>query len=124
MSIESIASALASEQDWFPQTAWVGARAGFCCEYCGQDMLASVDAYESWQIDHIHPQSHGEGIDDIDGCDNLAVSCKACNFMKRDIVPEGSTRADKIAWAAKQIQAKRLTKLAELIAVRRIAYPE
>lgn len=58
----------------------IGIRAKFCCEYCGKELLSSVDAYDSWQKDHIVPN----GSDNIS---NLAVACKTCNFIKRRTDP-------------------------------------
>ena len=36
-------------------TAEVCERAGYKCEYCDKDILASVDNYLSWELDHIIP---------------------------------------------------------------------
>ena len=57
---------------WAPR---VGERAGYKCEYCDKNLLASVDDYISWQHDHIIPQC----ADGEDTLENLALSCSICN---------------------------------------------
>ncbi len=116
MTFEDVARALESSLQWNLETARLGARAGFRCEYCGKDLHASVDAYDSWQVDHIVPSSK-----DGDGhFDNLAVACKTCNFMKRNRTPDGETRSARIADAAKYIQLARARKLQEIADVRSV----
>jgi hypothetical protein len=61
----------------------LGIRANFQCEYCSRDLLASFNDYDSWQIDHILAKSLG-GSDEFW---NLALCCKACNFIKRHSAP-------------------------------------
>lgn len=61
---------------WSFESARLGERAGFRCEYCDLNFLANIDNYKLWQIDHIVPvSSAGSEIE----FDNLAVSCKQCN---------------------------------------------
>lgn len=55
-------------------TAEAGERARYKCEYCDKDMLASVDNYLSWQLDHIIPESAG-GDHTLE---NMALSCREC----------------------------------------------
>ena len=55
-------------------TAEGGERAGYKCEYCDKDMLASVDHYLSWQLDPIIPESAG-GDHTLE---NVALSCREC----------------------------------------------
>ena len=64
----------------------IGERAGYKCEYCDKDLLASVDDYAfSWQCDHIIPRAAG-GEETFE---NLALSCVACNMgIKRDWNPQ------------------------------------
>jgi len=65
------------------QIDW-GIRAGFKCEYCGRDLLASVDDFDSWHTDHIYPQSkQTEPVQEVKDGLNIAIACKTCNFMKR-----------------------------------------
>ena len=77
---------LINELHWPKDIVEMGIRAKFCCEYCGKDLLTDVDTYDSWQKDHIIPN----GINDPD---NLAVSCKTCNFIKRGTDPSTRTEA-------------------------------
>lgn len=57
----------------------IGERAGYKCEYCDKDLLASVDDYVfSWQCDHIIPRAAG-GEDTLE---NFALSCAVCNRIK------------------------------------------
>ena len=55
-------------------TAEAGERARYKCEYCDKDMLASVDNYLSWQLDHIIPESAGGDHTP----ENMALSCREC----------------------------------------------
>ena len=47
---------LKQKHRWHRTQVEYGVRANFCCEYCGRDMLASVDSYAMWARDHIVPQ--------------------------------------------------------------------
>jgi hypothetical protein len=67
---------------WSAQALDLGIGADFRCEYCSRDLIASVDDYDAWQIDHIHPR-----IDEREAFWNLALSCKTCNFLKRHSIP-------------------------------------
>ena len=60
---------------WAPRA---GERAGYKCEYCDKDMLASTTDYGfSWQHDHIIPLAAG-GEDTFY---NIALSCSVCNMQ-------------------------------------------
>ncbi|GHA12842.1 hypothetical protein GCM10008090_23150 [Arenicella chitinivorans] len=91
----------------------IAIRAGFKCEYCDKDLLESIDAYDSWQIDHIVP----DGNNDFD---NLALTCKLCNFTKRhsakDELALCTSREEKID-LAKSLIAKRKIKKEETLAL-------
>ena len=76
---------LKSELHWPQYQIDIGERAGFRYEYCGKDLLASYDDYDLWQVDHIVP---GGG----DHLDNLALSCKLCNFVKRGTDPSKTAK--------------------------------
>jgi 5-methylcytosine-specific restriction endonuclease McrA len=86
-------------------------RANFRCEYCGKCLISSPDAYYyDSQIDHIVPQA---GDDEC----NLALACRACNYIKRATLflepgqswptSDPSVRADVVARAAAYIGKKR-----------------
>ena len=88
----------------------VGERAGYKCEYCDKDMLASVDDYAfSWQHDHIIPQAAG-GEDTLE---NLALSCSVCNMQIKkgwnpvDVAGENASREELIQ-AVRQYRRKAL----------------
>lgn len=108
---------------WSETSVELGVRARFSCEYCSRDLLASVDAYDSWQTDHVVPISKGGGETDFD---NLALSCRTCNMLKRAFDPssevgEGAGRDQLIAAARKYVQDKRSSKLQEVASVRALA---
>lgn len=102
---------------WHEHHAVIGVEAGFCCEYCGRDLLASVNDYDAWQLDHIVPSSQ-HGADDIP---NKALCCKTCNFLKGIFVPTGTTRQERLASARNYIDERRQAKLDELQRIRAIA---
>ena len=91
---------------WAPKA---GERAGYKCEYCDKDMLASPDAYVSWQHDHIIPQLAG-GQDTLE---NIALSCSVCNVLLKGTwnpaneVGRDASREDKILAVRKYIGERR-----------------
>jgi 5-methylcytosine-specific restriction endonuclease McrA len=95
---------LGREQDWR-------------CIYCGKDFLATFDDYNSWQWDHIIPQSTG-GDHTLE---NIAVCCKACNWLKSTYAPSGATRAERIADAKNYIHKQRAAYDLELHEIRRLS---
>jgi len=48
------------------------------CQYCGRDMLESLDAMMLITVDHIFPKGSGGG----DSTSNLATCCVPCNQLK------------------------------------------
>lgn len=85
-----IAAELAKLSLWGQPGIDSGIRAGFKCEYCGRDLLASLDDYKAWAQDHIVPRSRG-GANTLD---NMAVSCHPCNSAyKKDWDPRSVTGA-------------------------------
>lgn len=96
---------------WSPETAKLGIRAKFRCEYCDRYLLRSIEDYDTWQVEHIIPVSKGGSEKDFD---NMAIACKTCNFMKRSDVPEGDTRAERLRSARHLIYEKRKRKQEEL----------
>ncbi|MBI2812684.1 MAG: HNH endonuclease [Opitutae bacterium] len=95
---------------WGEWNARRGAGQDFRCVYCQCDLLASVNDYDSWQLDHIFPSSRG-GPHDFE---NIAVCCRTCNLLKHDCPPSGSTREQRIDDARKHIQVRRMAKMDEL----------
>jgi 5-methylcytosine-specific restriction endonuclease McrA len=73
--MNKVIEALVNTGQWGENDVILGIRAGFKCEYCDKDLLASVDNYKEWQKDHIIPLS--KGGEDIN--ENIAISCKTCN---------------------------------------------
>ena len=113
----NISRSLQEQCGWGSWNADRGVNGGFRCEYCGADLLSSVDAYYSWQMDHIIPQSQGgEHL-----YENIAICCTTCNFMKRAYHPEGNTREERIVDARHFIMESRNKKLIELNHIREVA---
>ncbi|BFU91245.1 MAG: hypothetical protein NTAFB01_24320 [Nitrospira sp.] len=95
---------------WSAQTVDLGIGADFRCEYCYRDLIASVDDYDAWQIDHILPRT-----DEREALWNLALSCKTCNFLKRHSIPTtpidpSKDRASAIAVVRELINERRARK--------------
>lgn len=92
---------------WSDLQIEVGRRAGFRCEYCGKDLMASYEDYDLWQVDHIVPTAGDE-------IENRALSCKLCNFVKRSTDPsktaKSNLRSDLIDAAKEIIRERRKNK--------------
>lgn len=101
-------------------SAWRGLEQDFRCIYCDRDLLASYNDYDSWQFDHIEPQSN-TGKHEYE---NIAVCCKACNFLKRADVPKGNTREEQIADARRIIRERRLKQEVILAEIRHLVRPD
>ena len=119
MTREELKSALVTQQGWSKDQADLGIQAGFRCEYCGRDLLASIENYDAWQRDHILPISKGGAK----AATNLALSCKTCNFMKRNWTPKermdpAADRSGCIALVRALIRERREIKQSELERVR------
>jgi hypothetical protein len=101
MTPEEAREKLTRKRGWSDSTLTLWINAQGKCEYCTVDLMVSSDAYfRGYNIDHILP--HG-GNDDS----NLALSCLACNLIKRGYVPDGNTRGERIADAAAYIRTLR-----------------
>lgn len=65
------------------------------CEYCGADVVASVEALSDSQWEHIIPKKHGgehekNGVPiDVVFEKNIALACHNCNGLKGDDMPKG-----------------------------------
>lgn len=110
---DRMAEIIAARMNWGPVNCGCAVRARFHCEYCGKNMLNSVDNYYSWEIDHIIP-----GRDD--SLDNCALACRTCNHLKHHYVPVGVERTDLTADARRKIDERRRIKMAELQKLRGI----
>jgi 5-methylcytosine-specific restriction endonuclease McrA len=107
------------------ETAKLGIRAGFRCEYCLRDLLASVDDYSAWEVDHIIPKSKAESQEAFNSFENKAIACRTCNTIKSDRIlddcPVGATREELVkAWRL-WISDWRARKQMEIANVRLIA---
>jgi len=95
---------LGREQDWR-------------CIYCEKDLLETFDAYNSWQWDHVIPQSAG-GQHVLE---NIALCCKTCNWLKNTYSPGGITKSERLLDAKNYIQKQRAAYDLELSEIRSVA---
>ena len=104
------------------RSAEIGVRAGFKCEYCDKDLLASPDAYKGWQEDHIIPLSSGGK----DISDNIALSCRECNVNYKGrwnpltVIENNAERKEKIAEVRQYVFEKRSAAMEKLLSIRRV----
>lgn len=127
MTKKDIVEKLVATGKWSEETARLGIEADFKCEYCGMDLLYSVNNYKLWQVDHIIPTS--ENGPDIES--NKAISCRQCNvnFKSRwdpNKVVNNSLDRDGLITAAKEyIKQRREISEKDLEEVRKIVkYPK
>ena len=106
---------------WGEMDAEMGVESDFKCEYCGKDLLLSVDAYKEWQTDHLIPSSSGGE----DCKSNDVISCRTCNFIKGRWNPLGDddscSRDEMINRAKNYINRKRSQNEKLLVRFREIA---
>lgn len=76
MTIEFLFEQL-KKYNWDETNVKIALRAKCKCEYCGKNMLESIDTYKLWQIDHIIPRHSGS--ENFESFDNKALSCTQCN---------------------------------------------
>tara|TARA_R110001583_G_scaffold194829_2_gene367242 strand:+ start:2087 stop:2485 length:399 start_codon:yes stop_codon:yes gene_type:complete len=101
-------------------------RADFKCEYCEKDLLANMDNYKLWQVDHIIPKSSNYNDFDYENFNNKAISCTQCNKdlkNKWNPLSEGlddKTREQFILLTKKYIKEKRKIKNSEIDEIRKI----
>ena len=116
-------AALARLPGWYEVSLIVWPRAGFRCEYCGRDMLASVDEYRyGWNHDHLIPKS----VSHDDSTDNMVLSCVPCNRFKDTFDPSteagpDASRDELIAAATREIEELRQADESLLEEVRELA---
>lgn len=85
MSEDDLVERFVATGKWFPLTARLFIRARYKCQYCGFDLLGSVDALKLMEVDHIVPPSKGGSREDIS---NLVIACTHCNrHLKRSWDP-------------------------------------
>lgn len=113
---EKLVNLIQEQFEWGPLNSRSAVRANFKCEYCDASLIDSLNAYDSWQIDHIVPKSK----DGPDCLDNVALSCRACNLLKHDHDPSGKTRQSRLEDARKFVHQKRDKKQEELDKLRRL----
>ncbi len=92
---------------------------GFRCIYCDRYLLESIDSFDLWENDHLEPTSRG-GEDNLQ---NMALSCRLCNKIKRHWVPAdlmSLDRAGRIRAAREYVEEGRRRKEAYLDSVKAI----
>lgn len=119
---EGLVHELVKFGNWSESAVRYGIRANFCCEYCGMDLLASVDNFRQWENDHIVPTS----ASGLDSDQNIAVACRTCNWhIKRgwnpqDVCGADASRERLIRATQAYIRQQRTRFLRELVEVREI----
>jgi len=88
MNREQIITELVTKYRWAREQIELSERDGHRCRYCDRDLLASVDHFRQWSIDHIVPVSRGGDPRDRN---NLALACWTCNIFKRQWDPRSET---------------------------------
>lgn len=114
--LDEAVAAFAKKFNWSERNVRVAIRAKCYCEYCGRDLMSSVDSYFSFTVDHLIPRKTGAGVtpdgknEDID---NLVLSCRTCNVnLKGQWVPrlesiQVPTRENYLCAARRYVKAKR-----------------
>ncbi|OFW13147.1 MAG: hypothetical protein A3H27_07165 [Acidobacteria bacterium RIFCSPLOWO2_02_FULL_59_13] len=121
---QQIVDGLVATGNWGDRDARLGVRANFHCEYCGRDLLASVDDYKAWQKDHIIPEAAGG----TDGEENMAIACSICNFRAkhkwdpRSVCGENASRDALIQAVRNYVANQRTGMLEDVIRFRKIVY--
>jgi 5-methylcytosine-specific restriction endonuclease McrA len=122
--MKEIIESLVSTGRWGEDDVKLGIRAGFKCEYCDKDLLASVDNYKEWQKDHIIPTS--KGGKDSNG--NIALSCKTCNvniksrWNPADVAGGNASRQELINAVREFVREERTVMLSDICTFRAIAF--
>jgi 5-methylcytosine-specific restriction endonuclease McrA len=123
--MQKIIESLVSTGQWGENDVVLGIRAGFKCEYCDKDLLATVDNYKEWQKDHIIPKS--KGGEDIN--ENIAISCKTCNVNIKsrwnpadELEEENATREELINVVREYVRNRRTQMLSDICSFRKIVF--
>ena len=100
-------------QDWSDSTLRLAIKTGFRCAYCGSDFFATIEHYYAFEVEHIVPRGRGPEIDEAP--ENLTVSCRTCNRLKRRWDPrsrvgDSATREQLIEAARKYVLEERQKK--------------
>ena len=117
-SNSKIVRELVATKMWSTKSAFLGERAGFKCEYCGLNLLSSVNDYKEWQEDHIVPKSKGGDDEDWN---NLAVSCRTCNvnwkgkWDPRTVCGENASREELIEAIRNYVSRQKTKEMENLI---------
>lgn len=125
MESKKVVHELITRFGWSEEAAKLGIRSNFRCEYCGCNLLESVDNYKSWQKDHIIPISRGGDEKDFD---NIALSCRTCNFnLKGDWDPStdvktNASRDELINSIKRKIEKQRDKVLSEILEIRKLIH--
>ena len=123
MELETLIEKLKS-YNWSPEQVQLAIRAKCRCEYCGKNMLESVDNYKLWQVDHIIPRS--SRYEDCDNINNKAITCTQCNkdlksrWNPASQLGYGKSRDEYIKATKDYITNKRLEKETELEKIREL----
>jgi 5-methylcytosine-specific restriction endonuclease McrA len=88
------------------------------CVYCGVDLKADFDRFTMATVDHLVPESKG-GTEDFE---NLLLSCRVCNGLKANFVPEppvnvAKNRRDYVTAVRAHIMKRRSERLKEFMRV-------
>lgn len=92
---QEYATKLRKINKWKPYQLKILLRSKGYCEYCGADVMASPDNFQTAQWDHIIPKCKG-GEHESDGKHeielvfdkNIAHSCAKCNAIKNRYLPD------------------------------------
>lgn len=104
-------------QNWSDSTLRLAINTGFRCEYCQSDFFATIESYYAFEVEHIVPRGRGPEIDEAP--ENLTVSCRTCNRLKRRWDPRSkvgdfATRKQLIEAAREFVLEQRKEKFARI----------
>ena len=79
-------------------------RDGYICQYCGADLLESINDWQACTLDHFIPQSKDGG----NRLDNLITACRYCNEQKKDMEFDTIEQARVYLAKKRQVLSERL----------------